>query len=434
MYALVITLGVFALVLVLVRLKVPLAVALLAAAVLLGPLFGLSLGRSARSILVGAFQINTLALIVITILLLALSHTMQAAGQMERIVSLARALLRRPAVAMAALPALIGLLPMPGGALFSAPMVRSAAGDTRVSGGFLSAVNYWFRHIWEHWWPLYPGVILAMTLTQSRVDVFVAYQFPLGLSMAAAGLLIFRGSHADLHAARPPAEPGTRLKLIGATSSIWVILVAWGAATAMISLIGLGFLPVAMRSVFEKYLPITFGLVVSLLWTVRMNGLGLAGLRRSFTRRGPYDMAILVLTVMVFRYMLEVTGAAPGIAEELTALQVPVVLVVMALPFVAGLVTGLAVGFVGTSFPIVLALAATLTSGDAGMRPYIVLAYSFGHLGQMLSPLHLCHVVSNRYFDTGYTPVYRRILPAAAVTAVLAVAYFLLLQRLTDSG
>lgn len=434
LYALAVTLGVFALVLIMARFKVPLAAALFAGAVILGPLFGLGFGCTVRAVLSGAIQPNTIALIVLTVLLLALSHTMQSAGQMERMVSLARAMLRRPAVAMAALPALIGLLPMPGGALFSAPMVRTASGDTRLPGGLLSAVNYWFRHIWEHWWPLYPGVILAMTLTQSRLDVFIVHQIPLGISMALAGLLIFRGAHPDLRAAGPPAEPGTKRKLLRATSSIWIILLAWGAAAAALKLIGSGAASSVAGSVLERYAPITLGLIVALIWTIAINGMGKSGLTKAFARRSPYDMAILVLSVMIFRHMLEATDAAPRIAAELTALRVPLVLVVTALPLVAGLVTGLAVGFVGTSFPIVLALAATVASGDAGLRPYIALAYAFGHLGQMLSPLHLCHIVSNRYFETGYAQVYRRIIPSVAITAVLAAAYFLFLSRLYGGG
>ncbi|KKM12967.1 hypothetical protein LCGC14_1719560, partial [marine sediment metagenome] len=60
--------------------------------------------------------------------------------------------------------------------------------------------------------------------------------------------------------------------------------------------------------------------------------------------------------------------------------------------------------------------------------PYAVLAYASGHLGMMLSPLHLCHIVSNRFFDTPYGPVYRRIIPAGIIMAVLAGAYFAVLQ------
>ena len=104
----------------------------------------------------------------------------------------------------------------------------------------------------------------------------------------------------------------------------------------------------------------------------------------------------------------------------------PIVVVVVALPYVAGLVTGLALGFVGTSFPIVLALAEA--SGDPGIRrTCIVLAYAFGHLGQMTSPLHLCQIVSNEFFATRFGPVYRRFLPSAMLNAALASAYVALL-------
>ncbi len=427
MYALLTTLALFALILMLTRVKVPLWTAVLLAAAVVGPLFGLTPGESVRGLADGALEPTTLALLVITVLLLVLSRMMKDSGQMERLVALAGLLLRRPAIAMAALPALIGLLPMPGGALFSAPMVESAAGDTRVPGGQLSAINYWFRHIWEHWWPLYPGVILAMTLSETPLGTFVLCQLPLGVGMAVAGLLLFRETDRELHVRGPKPQPGTWRKLLRTTSSIWIILVVWGAATAAVAAAGPESIPAALRPVVSRYVPITSGLVVSLLWTARLNGTGLRALTSAFATRSPYTMALLVLTIMVFRHMLDISGAASRIAGELTALNIPVELVVMVLPFVAGLVTGLAVGFVGTSFPIVLALVAALP-GDVWLAPYVALAYACGHLGQMLSPLHVCHVMSNRYFRTGFGPVYRRILPAAGLALTLAMVYFLVLR------
>ena len=179
MAALMYTLGSFLLILVLARIKVPLSLSILAGAVAIGAFFGLGPGQISLAALGGAIRPGTIALAIITMLLLAISETMRASGQMERIVSLAKAFFRRPAVTMAALPALIGLLPMPGGALFSAPLVEAAAGKEKTNSGLLSAINYWFRHIWECWWPLYPGVILAVALTKSDIGTFIAFQFPL---------------------------------------------------------------------------------------------------------------------------------------------------------------------------------------------------------------------------------------------------------------
>jgi len=428
MYAFPVTLGSFLLILVLARLRVPLAAAILAGAVALGLLMGAGAGEVAGLVLAGAVKPTTLALIAVQILLLVLSRTMQAGGQLERIVELARAFFRRPAVAMAALPALIGLLPMPGGALFSAPMVRSAAGKVEVSGAFLSAVNYWYRHIWEHWWPLYPGVILAMTLTDSAFPRFVAFQLPLGVFMACAGLLVFRGSHSDLHATAPPAPPGTKRRLLVETSPIAAILVVWATATACVEALDLSAVSDSTRMVLEKYLPLTLGLLVAMGWTLRLNRLGGRALLRSFASWSIYDLALLVLTVMIFQHVLESVNATPQIADELKQMHVPVEVVVATLPFVAGMVTGLAVGFVGTSFPIVLGLVAAIP-GHGPLPPYVALAYAFGHLGQMISPIHLCYVVSNRYFEAPFAPVYRHILPSVVVTALTAVAYFVVLRN-----
>ena len=66
-------------------------------------------------------------------------------------------------------PVLIGLLPMSGGAILSAPMVKSMGMHHKQYGAHLSYINYWFRHIREYGWPLYPGILLATAL--SGVDL-----------------------------------------------------------------------------------------------------------------------------------------------------------------------------------------------------------------------------------------------------------------------
>jgi len=220
MHALAYTLGAFALILVLARLKVPLALAVFVGSAVIAAAFGLGVGEIGKTFLAGAIVPRTVALVVLTALLLALSETMRAGGQLEQIVASAKALLRRPVLAMAALPAMVGLIPMPGGALFSAPMVETAAGTEKVDPARLSAVNYWFRHIWEHWWPLYPGVILAVTLTESDLGPF----------MALSGLPILSGLGPAFRVLGPAPARGTKRKMLRAVSPILVILLVWFVA------------------------------------------------------------------------------------------------------------------------------------------------------------------------------------------------------------
>ena len=428
------TIGSFFLILVLVRFKIPLGAAVLVGGGVLGALFGLGPLQIGAAGLRGMFSPGSIGLGSITVLLLGLSQTMRGAGQLEEIVKLAKSLLRRPAVAMASLPALVGLLPMPGGALFSAPMVESAAGGAGESGGRLSAINYWFRHIWEHWWPLYPGVLLAVDYSGWAMDAYVLLQAPLCVFMIVSGLVIFRGAHPDLHVRGGSPPAGAKRRLLKNTSSIWIVPLIWGAGTflawAILSSIGFSRLDVrkiAWLSALVKYGPLIVGLLISLLWTARLNRMGVGGLRKIFAGRSIYKLLLLVLSIMAFQRVLQETHAGSEMGSELQAMHVGVVVVVAALPFISGVVTGLAIGFVGISFPIIREMV-TASPDEPMAASYIVLAYACGHIGMMLTPMHVCHVVSNKYFETPFAPVYKRTIPAACIMLTLVIAYFAVLR------
>ena len=187
----------------------------------------------------------------------------------------------------------------------------------------------------------------------------------------------------------------------------------------------------AALAVVHSYVPIGMGLIVSLIWTVRLNRLGGEAVRKAFSDKRVYTMALLVVGVMIFEHMLTSADATGQISRELAELHVPVLVVIAILPFIAGMVTGIAVGFVGTSFPIVMGLLEAMPERGP-IPPYIALAFFFGHMGQMLSPVHLCYILSNRYFKTGFAQVYRIIIPPVVLAAVLAVGYFFALRAIMN--
>jgi len=101
-------------------------------------------------------------------------------------------------------PALVGLLPMPGGAIFSATMVKNLGHEHRLSSAHLSYINYWFRHIWEYWWPLYPGILLTTALAGVDLWHLAPFTGPLTIVALAAGYWPLRGLIAM------PVAPGQR--------------------------------------------------------------------------------------------------------------------------------------------------------------------------------------------------------------------------------
>jgi len=151
-----------------------------------------------------------------------------------------------------------------------------------------------------------------------------------------------------------------------------------------------------------------------------------AKLGRLFATWSVGKLVLVVSSAMVFMYALQTVQAAEHLSEELKALGVPIVAVVALLPFIAGFILGIAIGFVGTAFPRVLPRVA----GSGSPMAYVRLAYVFGHMGQMLSPIHVCQIVTLEYFDSRYRAIYPRIIPPALFTCTAAIAYFLLLRAM----
>ena len=108
-------------------------------------------------------------------------------GEMGRLVSNLRIGLR-PFLVLA--PALVGLLPMPGGTLLSAPMVERGAGH--APSDVKAALNVWFRHTLVPIYPLGAALIASAKIAGYQVyDVIPAmmpvFLFVLVSSVSAKG-------------------------------------------------------------------------------------------------------------------------------------------------------------------------------------------------------------------------------------------------------
>ena len=58
------------------------------------------------------------------------------------------------------------------------------------------------------------------------------------------------------------------------------------------------------------------------------------------------------------------------------------------------------------------------------MLAYITLAIVSGFLGVLLSPLHLCLLLSNQYFGAAFGRVYKHLILPCGVLFVTGLAYF----------
>ena len=339
-------------------------------------------------------DINNIFLLIVVFMIIILSSQMKKTGMMEDLVGIITRRFSRNR-AMAILPAVIGLLPMPGGAVFSAPLVDSCDRKQSVDPLLKSRINYWFRHIWEYWWPLYPGVLLAIEISGLPVPVFMAVMFPVTIfSVAGAWFFLLRKAKNDAK----PEIPDTSEKLSHVLFLLSPIIIVMGSYAIIGNLV-----PVLSR--ISRYFPITIGILISIIYLQAVRPLKAGNWKQLFRPKTYINMVVLVALIRIYGAFIE--GRLPdgtlmmdALRGELAAAGIPAWLLIMLIPLVCGISTGIAIGTVGAAFPIVISLIGP-DPGFTLLASTTVLAYTFGHVGQMLSPVHVCILVSNEYFRVG---------------------------------
>jgi integral membrane protein (TIGR00529 family) len=394
-------LGILALIIILLRFRWNLGLVLLLASVLTGLLFGRTPGDLVLDLVAAAIDPLTLRLVAIVLLITFMGEILRSTLQLEGLIRALGDLFVDRRWLLALMPMLIGLLPMVGGAMFSAPMVQEASQGLDVSRERRTFANYWFRHSLEPVFPLYPSLVVAAGLMGVPVQTLTVTQWPLFLAAMAGGILfgllgIQRANTVD---DAPPDRKDTLLLLL---RSIWPILL------------------ILLLSVV-----LGADLILSLLVTIAvLIAVQRLGPRRllDLAKRMPFGTVPIIVGAMVFRYVLETSQAVEVASQALAGLGIPLPVIIFAVPMVAGLVTGLAAGAFAIGFPIVFSLCgADVMASSCGF-----LAFSGGFVGMMLSPIHLCLALTRVYFKAEWGGVYQRLVPSVLLMAIATALVVLL--------
>jgi hypothetical protein len=207
----------------------------------------------------------------------------------------------------------------------------------------------------------------------------------------------------------------------------------------ILSLAGSFVLPVlGMTKMLANIVGMVIGLVVGLCVIFWKNTNAVPRSLVMLTKKNTWELMLLVLGIQIFSGALTVPLSqmsthtlVTGMRDEFMALGIPILFVIAIIPFISGAVTGVAFGFVGASFPIVFALL--------GASPHLnvvlaatTFAYGFGYMGMILSPVHVCFVVTNEYFGAKMFDTYRYILLPVLVVliagCIMSGSYYLLVK------
>jgi len=388
---------IIALLLVLIRKKVDLGLALALDSLLVAALFGLRPQRLGKAVLEGLTAQTTLELLGIVLLVLYLGQYLQAANHSRRMVESLRRLVRDPRLILAIPSAVLGLLPMMAGAMMGAPIVEEAARRWNLSPAWKTFYNYWFRHIWEYCWPLYLNIILASTIFRIPIAALCLYQLPFTVLAAGTGLVV-------LFRKVPGGEPEPRGK--GGWRDVWGVIH------------GLWPILLTILLIFAAGLKMLVALAISALLTQLLSRSKLAE-RWAVVRAGfSLRVALLTAALMVFKRILETSGALDKVAQVVDPAGASGYILLFAAPFLVALLTGVNQAFVAITFPLLVPIV-----GAGSPDPFLALfAYVSGFSGILVSPTHLCLALTADYFKADLRDVYRILAGPVAVVFGAALA------------
>jgi hypothetical protein len=386
---------IFIFILFLLRKKINIGYALIAGALLFVILYPFNFNKTLHALFNSLISHTTLNLLFSLTLIKSFEYSLRQTGLMQKMTSATQTLVSNKKFSIISMPLIIGMLPSLGGAYLSAPMVDSATRNTPISKEEKAFINYWYRHPWELILPLYPGIVLASAVSGVSLRDLILLNFPIAVIFFTIGFLL---SMENLKNEKKSIKSQDIYNSL--LSFIPILLVLLPVIIFKIDLSITLFLNILFLCFyFKKNLKETFSI-----------------LKYGFT----LDVIVLVFGVIIFKEMLQLSGAVDGIAKAITDAQIPYLIIFITLPFFVGLITGISVGFVGSTFPILLHLKETLSYE-------ISIAFVSGYAGVLLSPLHLCLILTKDYFKADILGIYKKILPATLIIFFVAlIEYFFL--------
>lgn len=317
-----------------------------------------------------------------------LSDTMKRSGSSQIFAKNIESLFNsRQAIGL--MPMLLGLLPMPGGAMFTAPMVKDISDENKIDRVEATAMNYWFRHSMEFFWILYPALILESALTGINLTRLLLLQLPIGLFAIMGGWIYFKNGKIKVK-----KDKDNWISLFKSILPIIIIII--GVVSSLP-----GWIVV---------------LIVSLVYTIYNKNY-----KDILNIRG--ETILLLLFVFWYKNFITVSNLSNDFVGNLTLWGVSPWWIIMISPIVIGLITGITQAGFAVTMPIALSF---VEAGIIPLVPVAITTYFFSVLGVLLSPVHLCLLLTTKYFEVSiYSVIKKIIIPIiCAIIGYILIMFF----------
>jgi len=298
------------------------------------------------------------------------------------------------------LPAIIGLLPVAGGALMSAPLVEAETDKLGLKAEKKSYVNVWFRHTIFPVYPISQILILTATLTGLTLTSIIVRQIPIVISMIIIGYLIglWKTTSTGRRKENSKTNLGSELKRFAITFlpilATIIAVVGLRVDVSIAAFLGVAVLVVIARPSFEVF-------------------------QKPFRNWATYGIPLAAFGAFFLRSVVEATKLSEIFGAFVANGSVDDLLLLIVIPAVLAFFVGSPLGGVAISYSILEGIV-NFTAKSAA------LLYISSYLGYIIAPTHLCLVLTADYFKCSLGKIYKYFIPSLAISFATAILLYLL--------
>ncbi|NLW07730.1 MAG: DUF401 family protein [Clostridia bacterium] len=352
----------------------------------------------------------------IVILITILSAVLEKTGLMAMIVDSLQLLFRSTHILLAVLSCFLGTLAFPGGAVMSAPLVKQLGSRLNMDPGSMAGANIYFRHTVYFFYPLSTVVIVAGELSGIGILPIIKFNIiPIAFSTVIAVLFMCKrwphpaAATATAVTAENPCQNGLLQGLKG---------FLYGGSPFFVAL--------TLGIVFK--ISFVLALVLAVLEAIAAG----AYLQKNFDlprylsyafKGANWRLGLTVFIILLFGAFVRKSEGLVYLTDYISASNIPLIVLTLVVP----VLIGFTVGHATAAATIIYPLFVTLVPPGAESVIYLSLVYSIMLYGYILSPLHLCLLVSNEYFGASFWESYRLLAPLLTIFLVAAIVQALLL-------
>lgn len=390
---------VFGIIIAVMSLHKPLALALISASAAAVILYQLPFNVAAGAIWRGATEWSTIEVVLVFYTIMFLTEMLRMRRDFDGTEKALNGLFHNSRVNASLAPFLLGLLPGPGTVLMCGPIVRKSAGD-HLNKAEQASITSYFRHISESFLPTYTDIFISISLTQGLVTpgMFVTAMIPIVLILFLCGYLVYLR--------RIPQETQSES---GRTRTEWFALLVKSIWTIL--------LIVLLILIFN--MKVELAVLVAIILNIFIRHFQLREIGTLLIKALDGNLLVSTWVTMIFKEILAATGVIGDLPGYFERLPIPEFVIFALIFFVGAMVSGSQAIRV-LMIPTVIA---SLREGQSAL-PIFVLCMCMSYASMQLTPLHICLLVCSEDFKVTLGAMIRKTIPIIMLFILFAFVYY----------